>query len=93
MALIVSSAPGSAASVAALTRLSDVLLVLVGPRYGARQQSGLSATEEEFDEARRRARSILVLRQEIELEPVQQEFLERAFGGWEGGSFLQHVPR
>jgi Domain of unknown function (DUF4062) len=65
---------------------SDVLLLLVGPRYGAKQESGLSATEEEFDEARRRGKSILVLRQEGELEPEQQEFLKRATAGWEGGA-------
>jgi Domain of unknown function (DUF4062) len=65
---------------------SDALLLLVGPRYGARQESGLSATEDEFDEARRRGKPILVLRQEGELELEQQEFLERATGGWEGGA-------
>jgi hypothetical protein len=65
---------------------SDVLVLLVGPRYGARQESGLSATEEEFDEARRRGKPILVLRQDGELEPEQREFLDRATGGWEGGA-------
>src|SRR6266540_1880759 len=39
---------------------SDALLLLVGPRYGVRQEG------------------------ELELE--QQEFLERATGGWEGGA-------
>jgi len=56
---------------------SDVVLLLIGPRYGASQESGLSATEEELDEARRRRKPILVLRQEGELEPEQQEFLNR----------------
>jgi hypothetical protein len=65
---------------------SDALLLLVGPRYGARQESGVSATEDEFDEARRRGKPILVLRQEGELEPEQQELVERATGGWEGGA-------
>jgi hypothetical protein len=65
---------------------SDVFLLLVGPRYGTRQQSGRSATEEEFEEARRRGKPILVLRQEGELEPDQEEFLARATGGWEGGA-------
>src|SRR5438876_486812 len=64
---------------------TDVLVLLVGPRYGARQASGLSATEEEFDEARLRGKQVLVLRQEGELEPEQKEFLDRATGGWEGG--------
>jgi hypothetical protein len=66
---------------------SDVLLLLVGPRYGVRQASGLSATEEEFDEARRRGKPILVLVQEGERESEQEEFLARTTGGWEGGIF------
>jgi hypothetical protein len=64
---------------------SDALVLLFGPQYGARQASGFSATEEEFDEARRRGMPILVLRQEGELEPEQQAFLDRATGGWEDG--------
>ena len=64
---------------------SDALVLLFGPQYGARQASGFSATEEEFDEARRRGIPILVLRQEGELEPEQQAFLDRATGGWEDG--------
>jgi hypothetical protein len=88
MAETVGAAPASPQR-ALLDRVaeSDVLLLLVGPRYGARHQSGFSATEEEFDEARRRGKPILVLRQKVALEPEQQEFLERATGGWEGGSF------
>ena len=43
---------------------ADIFLLLVGPRYGARQASGLSATEEEFEEARRQGKPILVLRQD-----------------------------
>jgi uncharacterized protein DUF4062 len=88
MAETVGAAPASPQR-ALLDRVgeSDVLVLLVGSRYGARQESGLSATEEEFDEARRRGKPILVLREEGELEPEQQEFLEHATGGWEGGVF------
>ena len=88
MAETVGAAPASPQR-ALLDRVAEsaVLVLLVGPRYGARQESGLSATEEEFDEARRRGKPILVLRQEGELEPEQQEFLDRATGGWEGGAF------
>jgi Domain of unknown function (DUF4062) len=64
---------------------ADIFLLLVGPRYGARQASGLSATEEEFEEARRRGKLILVLRQDGELEAEQEEFLRRVTGGWEEG--------
>lgn len=66
---------------------ADIFLLLIGPRYGARQESGLSATEEEFEEARRRGKPILVLVQEGEREPEQEEFLGRATGGWESGLF------
>jgi hypothetical protein len=66
---------------------SDVLLLLVGPRYGVHQASGLSATEEEFDEARRHGKPILILVQEGERESEQEEFLARTTGGWEGGIF------
>ena len=87
MAETVSAAPASPQR-ALLDRVaeSNVLVLLVGPRYGARQESGVSATEEEFDEARRRGKPILVLREEGELEPEQQEFLDRATSGWEGGA-------
>lgn len=64
---------------------ADIFLLLIGPRYGARQASGVSATEEEFEEARREGKPILVLRQNGELEAEQEEFLRRATGGWEGG--------
>jgi hypothetical protein len=64
---------------------ADVYLLLVGRRYGVTQASGFSATEDELNEARRRGKPILVLRQEGELEPEQEEFLRRATGGWEQG--------
>jgi Domain of unknown function (DUF4062) len=66
---------------------ADIFLLLIGPRYGARQASGLSATEEEFEEARRRGKPILVLVHEGERDPDQEEFLRRATGGWESGIF------
>ncbi len=61
-----------------LVRQADVFLLLVGPRYS-------SPTEDEFNEARRLGKPILVLRQEGELEPEQEQFLERVAGGWKGG--------
>lgn len=61
-----------------LVARADVFLLLVGPRYS-------KPTEDEFDEARRRGKTILVLRQNGDLEPEQQQFLERVAGGWSGG--------
>jgi hypothetical protein len=57
---------------------ADVFLLLIGPRYSR-------PTEDEFDEARRLGRPILVLREEGDLEPEQAAFLERVAGGWSGG--------
>jgi hypothetical protein len=57
---------------------ADVFLLLVGPRYS-------SPTEDEFNEANRLGKPILVLRQNGELEPEQQAFLERVAAGWSGG--------
>jgi hypothetical protein len=56
----------------------DIFLLLVGPRYSR-------PTEDEFDEAVRLGKTILVLRQDVDLEPEQHDFLERVAGGWSGG--------
>ena len=57
---------------------ADVLLLILGSRYS-------KPTEDEFDEARRRAKEILVLRQSGDADPEQEEFVRRVAGGWEGG--------
>lgn len=57
---------------------ADVFLLLVGRPYSA-------PTEDEFNEANRLGKPILVLRQNGELESLQHEFLERVAGGWSGG--------
>jgi hypothetical protein len=64
---------------------ADVYLLVLGGRYGTRGESGLSPTEEEFEEAVRRGIPILIMRQEGEMEPDQRQFLERAGGRWEEG--------
>jgi hypothetical protein len=61
-----------------LVAQSDVFLLVVGPRHS-------DPTEQEFEEARRLGKQIIVLRQEGELEPEQKAFLDRAAGGWSGG--------
>jgi len=67
----------------------DVLLLIIGPRYGAQQAGGVSATEEEFNEARRLGKPILVLRQRGDLEAEQEEFLRGRSGRGlgRGGSY------
>lgn len=57
---------------------ADVLVLIIGPHYSA-------PTEDEFNEARRLGRPIVVLKQRGELEPEQEAFLERVAGGWVGG--------
>jgi Domain of unknown function (DUF4062) len=64
---------------------ADVYLLLLGPRYGEAGPSGRSPTEEEYEEAVRRGRPIIVLVQEGELEQAQADFLERIRGSWEVG--------
>jgi hypothetical protein len=64
---------------------ADVYLLILGERYGIPGESGLSPTEEEFEEALRRRKPILVMRQDVEMEPRQRQLLERAGGRWEEG--------
>lgn len=64
---------------------ADVYLLILGERYGTAGASGLSPTEEEFEEAKRRRKPILVMRQDVDMEPRQHKLLERAGGNWEEG--------
>ena len=57
---------------------SDALVVLLGARYGWLAPSGRSVTEEEYEEARRLHRPILVFVQDgAAREPQQEEFVRR----------------
>lgn len=57
---------------------ADVLVLVIGAHYSA-------PTEDEFNEARRLGRPIVVVKQRVELEQEQQAFLERVAAGWVGG--------
>ena len=59
-------------------------MFLLGERYGFVGPSGLSATEEEYDEARKNHMPILVFRQDGEPEPEQQEFINKVEGYVDG---------
>lgn len=62
-------------------------LLLLGARYGDTGSGETSPIEDEYAEAMRLGKPILVLVQEVELEPRQREFLERIRGGWGEGVF------
>ena len=67
---------------------ADVYLLLLGSRYGEPVfDSGLAPTEEEFTRARQRGIPMLVfVKQGIEVEPRQQEFIDRV-EEYTGGRF------
>jgi hypothetical protein len=66
----------------------DAYLLLLGAEYGEPMESGLSPTEEEFEEALRSGRPILALVQDgVDREERQLQFVARVRGSWEGGHF------
>ena len=67
---------------------SDVVILLLGSRYGEPQASGLSPTEEEFHHACSLGKPILVFVESVDdRESLQSNFLAR-IGGWEDGYFF-----
>lgn len=66
-------------------RQSDLVVLILGTRYGAKQASGLSATHEEYREARGR-KPILTFVQEGEPDADQVDLIDEA-GSWESGLF------
>lgn len=80
-------ARASSPQVACLTglRQADLVVLILGARYGAKQGSGLSATHEEYREARGN-KPVLTFVQEGEAEVDQAAFIDEA-GSWESGLF------
>lgn len=68
---------------------SDVVVLLLGSRYGDKGASGVAPTEDEFDEAIRQGKDVLVFVQAVEMEPEQAAFLDRVRGVWEDGRFYR----
>ncbi len=69
---------------------SDVVVMLLGSRYGTPQDSGRSPTHEEYDHARELGKPILVFVEQIDdREPQQESFLSE-ISGWEEGYFRGH---
>lgn len=72
-------------------READVVVLVLGARYGTRQVSGISATHEEFREARGR-KPVYMFVTTDPLEADQQAFIEEE-GGWVDGLFREHFSR
>jgi hypothetical protein len=68
-------------------RDSDLTILILGARYGAVQPSGVSATEEEYQEAKQLPRPVLAFVQSgIQPEPRQAAFMADV-RQWMGGQF------
>jgi hypothetical protein len=67
-------------------RDADVVVLILGSRYGAVQATGMSATHEEFREARERKPVLLFVQADGEPEPTQKKFIEEARGWANGGT-------
>jgi hypothetical protein len=57
-------------------RDADAVILLIGARYGAVQSSALSATHEEYREARERCPVLVMVESDIERDPEQRQFLK-----------------
>ena len=70
-------------------RASDAVVLVLGDRYGYVQQSGLSATHEEYREARESCPVLVFIQQRVQPEPRQLDFI-REVQGWEHGHYTAH---
>lgn len=69
-------------------RESDLVILVLGSRYGVPQAGGVSATHEEILEARNRKPILVFLQAGAEPEDSQVALINEV-GGWEGGLFRQ----
>lgn len=60
----------------AAVREADVVVVLLGKRYGALQESGLSATHEEYREAREQKPVLVFVEEGVTHETAQRAFID-----------------
>lgn len=67
-------------------RDSDLVVLLIGGRYGDPQLSGMAATHEEYIEARERKPVLVFVESGVEREPKQQAFLDEV-QAWSTGHF------
>lgn len=57
-------------------RNADAIVLILAGRYGAQQPSGLSATHEEYREARERRPVLVMVQDGVDREPEQQKFID-----------------
>ena len=70
-------------------RGSDAVILLLGEKYGAKQDSGLSATQEEYNEAKKNNIPVLVfIESDIKSESAQEEFIKKV-KDWTSGYFIK----
>lgn len=69
-------------------RDADVVVLLVGERYGQPQESGLSPTHEEYEEARER-KPVLTFVQRGARRGVRQEAFLEEVRGWSSGHYTE----
>lgn len=70
-------------------RDSDLMILLLGERYGAKQESGLSATHEEYNEAKNSNKPVLVFI-EADIKPeLHQEAFIKQLENWTSGRTIQ----
>jgi hypothetical protein len=67
-------------------RDADVVLLLLGERYGEPQAAGLSATHEEYREARDADKVLVFVQGKVAPEPAQASLIDEV-RGWEGGHY------
>jgi hypothetical protein len=62
-------------------------VLLLGAEYGERTERGVSATEDEFNEAVARSIPVIALVQKVERSPEQDRFVARGRETWSDGRF------
>lgn len=69
-------------------RDADVVVLLLGARYGTPQNSGISPTHEEYREARGTKAVLAFVQQGITREPQEDAFFQEV-STWEGGGYRE----
>lgn len=74
-------------------RGSDAVVLVMGERYGWKQESGLSATHEEYREAKEQRPILVFIQQGVTPEPDQTAFIQEV-QSWNMGQFTEnfHSP-